>query len=689
MKWPAGSRARRICGLALSFGMASGAAAFNYTPNAGAGGGRQQVRPSNHTPEPAGKIAFASERDGNYEIYVMNPNGGGQARLTTNPAVDREPAWSPDGTRIAFASDRGGAGTDIYVVSLATPDTPFTPAARLTNNAADDGQPAWSPDGSKIAFVSSRTGDDEIFVMNADGTGQTNLTNNPFDDFDPAWSPDGTKIAFASNRDGTTIEASEDVFTMDANGGGQTNITRSPTNDRHPAWAGGRIAFQRTREGQDDIFVMNPDGTGQTALTSDPAQDQEPALNGNGAQVVFASNRDGDFEIFSVSVGGGAALKLTSNSEDNDFEAAVQRQVPPVIGEIVSGTIQLASANATVNESAGRATVTVTRTGGTTGTAVVDYAATSGTASERGDFTTAIGTLTFAEGETAKTFTVFITNDAFGELDETINVTLSQATNASLGLSAGTLTITDDDEATAAANPIDDPEFFVRQHYIDFFNREPEPSGFAAWVGVLRGCPNQFNTSPTGPSAGCDRITVSSAFVRAPEYQLKGYYVIRFYLASLGRLPTYREFVRDIRRIDAPTGEEVTANRAAYAVEFTRREDFRAVYDPLSNQAYVDRLAQTSGVSPANRAQLVADLNSGAKTRAQVLREFVENQQFTAKEFNRGFVASQYYGYLRRDPEPTGFQAWLNYLNANPSDFRTMVNGFVNSQEYRSRFGNP
>ena len=103
----------------------------------------------------------------------------------------------------------------------------------------------------------------------------------------------------------------------------------------------------------------------------------------------------------------------------------------------------------------------------------------------------------------------------------------------------------------------------------------------------------------------------------------------------------------------------------------------------------MDRLIANAGVTIPNRDQLVADLNSGAKTRSQVFREIVDSQPFVAKEFNRIFVLMQYFGYLRRDPEAFGFNAWLNYLNANPTDFRTMVFGFVNSQEYRSRFGPP
>src|SRR5205085_2552599 len=123
--------------------------------------------------------------------------------------------------------------------------------------------------------------------------------------------------------------------------------------------------------------------------------------------------------------------------------------------------------------------------------------------------------------------------------------------------------------------------------------------------------------------------------------------------------------------------------------EFVLREDFRAIYDALSNAAYVDRLIANTGLTFANRNQLVDDLNAGRKTRAQVLREIADSGQFFNAAFNRGFVASEYYGYLRREPEPAGFNAWLNFLNAHPNDYRTMVNGFMNSIEYRARFGQP
>jgi Domain of unknown function (DUF4214) len=120
-----------------------------------------------------------------------------------------------------------------------------------------------------------------------------------------------------------------------------------------------------------------------------------------------------------------------------------------------------------------------------------------------------------------------------------------------------------------------------------------------------------------------------------------------------------------------------------------QRADFKAAYDALSNQAYVDKLEQTAGVTLANKAQFVAALDASTKTRAQVLKDIVESPEVRRKMFNDAFVSMQYFGYLRRDPEPQGFNGWLAALNASPANFRSMVSGFVNSTEYRLRFGQP
>ena len=216
-------------------------------------------------------------------------------------------------------------------------------------------------------------------------------------------------------------------------------------------------------------------------------------------------------------------------------------------------------------------------------------------------------------------------------------------------------------------------------HYVDFLNRQGEPAGVAAWV-------NQLNTCPPGAQT-CDRVETSSRFFRSEEFMLKGNFVIRYYKVSLGTNPAYREFTRDSQRVTGQTAAEVMTNRAAFADEWVQRADFRALYDALSNQGFVDKLEQTAGVTLANKAQLVNDLDTMAKTRSQVLREVVESNEVKARMYNDAFVLMEYFGYLRRDAEAAGFQAWLTYLNAHPGDYRTMVNGFVNSIEYRKRFG--
>ena len=154
------------------------------------------------------RIAFDSDRDGNWEIYVMNADGSGVTRLTDNDAADGFPAWSPDGRRITFDSDRDG-NWEIYVMNA-----DGSGVARLTDNGAADGFPAWSPDGRRIAFESNRDGNVEIYLMNPDGSGVVRLTYNGAADFSPAWSPDGRRIAFYSNRD----DGNWDIYVMNAAG---------------------------------------------------------------------------------------------------------------------------------------------------------------------------------------------------------------------------------------------------------------------------------------------------------------------------------------------------------------------------------------------------------------------------------------------------------------------------------------
>ena len=252
------------------------------------------------------KILFTSQRTGSGDIYAMNPDGSGVTRLTDHSAVDEEPAWSPDGTQIAFASRRTTLAQDVYVMNADGSNV-----RRLTTANGDDTAPAWSPDGSKIVFRSTRDGNLEIYSMNADGTGQTRLTNHSRADTSPSWSPDGSKIVFSRN----TGSISE-VYVMNANGSGATRIA---TDGWDPDWgSNGKIAFTRSLVGAFvwEIFTMNANGTGVTRLTSVSGPDFDPTWSSDGEKIVFSSGRNGgaNLEIYVMAANGSNQTRLTNHS---------------------------------------------------------------------------------------------------------------------------------------------------------------------------------------------------------------------------------------------------------------------------------------------------------------------------------------------------------------------------------------
>ena len=253
---------------------------------------------------PSGHIAFHSNRDGNYEIYVMHADGSEVSRLTFDAAGDFSPVWSPGGKQIAFRSDRDGNG-EIYVM-----DADGFNQRRLTKNSALDFYPSWSPDGQKIAFTSQRDANSEIYVMSADGSDQVRLTNSLAVDEYPSWSPDGSKIAFHSFRDGNW-----ETYVMNANGSSQVRLTFNTVDDIFPTWSpdGSKIAFVSTRDGNAEIYSMNPDGSNQTRISKDSARDTVPAWSPDGSKIAFASNRDGDFEIYVMNADGSNQTRITHN----------------------------------------------------------------------------------------------------------------------------------------------------------------------------------------------------------------------------------------------------------------------------------------------------------------------------------------------------------------------------------------
>lgn len=534
--------------------------------------------------------------------------------------------------------------------------------------------------------------------------------------------------------------------------------------------------------------------------------------------------------------------------------------------------IQFADSEFSIGEGSGHIDVTVTRTGDVSGTASVNFntfdQSQADHASQKSDYEIALGSLSFAAGETSKTFRLLIVNDTFDENNEVIDLYLSNPTGAGVGLGSpntAQVQILDNDTGAPAVNVIDDSAFFVRQHYLDFLNREPDITGQTFWTNEIESC---------GANAQCrevKRIHVSAAFFLSIEFQRTGYLAYLTHRSAFGTNASgspapvlYGNFMHDTQQLQkgfvfgAPGADAVLeANKVAYFNEFVTRPEFVAKYpSTLTNDQYVDNLLASAGLSPSqvrlfvvsltngqevppavpttttggarpvssgtarlqfNSAQtaltvtatvnnidftgsqtsdtndnltnahihagpsvapgvngpvvwgfigtpfndnnpndavttpfssgvggtfsgkwdapegngttlaaqlsnlregrayinfhtvqfgggeirgnfpaadafrnsLVAGLNGATMTRAQVLRAVAEADEMQSREFNTAFVAMQYFGYLRRDPDTSGFNFWLNKLNSFNGDFikAEMVKAFIASAEYRQRFG--
>ena len=362
-------------------------------------------------------------------------------------------------------------------------------------------------------------------------------------------------------------------------------------------------------------------------------------------------------------------------------------------------------------------------------------AAGAGFASSRCDFTTAIGTLRFAAGETSKTFNVLISQDNYVEGTETLELTLSNPTGGAVfGVPAAAILSITDDATEGATNPIDTSSEFVRSQYHDFLHREPDGPGLAFWTDNIEKC-NDPARRPAGQTvAQCidkQRESTAIAFFMSPEFQMTGGFVYHLYKGSLtglpnydggspggslGRFPTSLEFMRDVSTVSEGivvnnqiSGAVVEANRNRLAAEFVQRPEFLAKYGGLDNTLYVQELFNTTGIAAtaAEKQALVDGLTNGTETRASVLRKVVDgtvvisegNVQFTTtygqafynQEYRRVFVYMEYIGYLRRNPDAAGFNFWLgklNFYNGDPFQAE-MVRSFILSPEYRSRFGQP
>jgi hypothetical protein len=341
----------------------------------------------------------------------------------------------------------------------------------------------------------------------------------------------------------------------------------------------------------------------------------------------------------------------------------------------------------------------------------------TGNASSRCDYETTLGTLNFAAGEISKTITIPIIDDSYAEGNENFTVSLSNATGASLATpSTATVSIIDNDSINGA-NPIVLARYFVRMHYLDFLNREPDPGGWDFWTNQITNC---------GNDVGCTevrRIDGSASFFLSIEFQQTGYLVERAYKSAYGDttgtstfngahqltvpIVRFNEFLADTQQITrgvvvlAPGWEQLLeSNKVAFFNEFVQRARFTAAGafpTSMTPTEFVNKLDTNAGnpLSATERNQLISDLTTSTKTRAQVLRAVAEHPNLVSSEFNRAFVLMQYFGYLRRNPNDpqdtdyTGYDFWLTKLNQFSGNYNAaeMVKAFISSIEYGQRFG--
>ncbi len=409
------------------------------------------------------------------------------------------------------------------------------------------------------------------------------------------------------------------------------------------------------------------------------------------------------------------------------------------VGAPAANTIQLSGPAYAITEGAlPGVAVTVTRSGDISAAATVGYATSdtagtncntfNGAASSKCDYLATIGTLQFAAGQGSKDVVIPIVNDSYAEGPESFFFTLSNPTGgATLGTPATAVITITDNETTNGPNPVDTTNFFVRQHYVDFLNREPDAGGLAFWTGEIDNC------TPKPTCTDLKRINVSAAFFISVEFQGTGYLVERIYKSSYGdttgtstfggthqlSVPIVRlnEFLPDTQQIGQGVivgvgnwQAQLEANTVAFTTEFVQRARFTTAFPTTQAPAtFVDKLFLNAGVTPvaADRTAAINEFGGAATiadaaARGRALRRVAENSTLATSEYNRAFVLMQYFGYLRRnpnDPQDTdfsGYDFWLTKLNSFTKagddvlvrvQNAEMVKAFITSGEYRQRFG--
>lgn len=379
-----------------------------------------------------GRIAFGSDRAGNADIWSVNPDGSNPVNLTSTPSVGEEgPGWSPDGSKLAYQR-----ADDIWYMNADGTGQTRIPIGHIPVH------PTFRPNTDLLSYSRFGGYDHDIYTIEPDGTNETRIINNPYGDYCGRWNPDGSKITFYTFI--VTSDSVPYIYVANADGSGQTRIT-TVGGDRNPSWSpdGGQIVFQSYRNGNEQIYIMNADGTGQTRLTNNTANDTSPVFSPDGRQIAFQSDRDGNFEIYVMNVDGTNQHNISNSSASDGW--------PTWAATLPAGAPSVSISDTTVTEGTGsnaNATLTVTLSAPSASPVTVNYRTYDGTASAGSDYVgQPLTTLVFNPGETTKTLAIPVIGDSLDEDDENFSVRIS-AQGAKIADQEGVVTITDDDAAS-------------------------------------------------------------------------------------------------------------------------------------------------------------------------------------------------------------------------------------------------
>ncbi|HYG80434.1 MAG TPA: DUF4214 domain-containing protein, partial [Pyrinomonadaceae bacterium] len=652
------------------------------------------------SPNISGTLTYTPAANANGMVFItvtVNDGGGGTETVSRTfsinitPVNDR-PSFTKGPDQVV-SEDPGPQS----VGNWANPISPGAPnesgqvlTFAVTNNnpALFSAQPAISPAGT-LTYTpkADASGTATVTVILKDGSGTANSGQ------DMSSPPQTFQITVNAANDApvNNVPGAQTVVRNGTLTFSQANAKRITVSDVDAGGAQITVALT-AQKGK----LTLPSTSGLTFSTGDGTDDQYLIFKGTIADINAAMN--GLQYKPNANYTGAASLKiLTSDMGNSPGPALTDTDTISitVTSPAPSGpsTFSLGAPTYTASEGALRATVTVTREGDKSAPASVTYrtadpsaalagcGAVTGHASNRCDYAAAVGTLRFAAGESTREISVPLVNDAYSEGPESFTLSLAKPAGAKLaGTTSAVVTISDDDATgSAAANPLSSDEFFVRQLYLDVLGREADEKGLAGWLAALKKC---------GGSADCGREAVASAFFQSEEFRLKGHFAYSLYRAALGRGVGYDELTLDRARLaGARDAAELQLNKADLVADFMARAEFKDRYDSRATPSdYVDALLLASALpNHPQRARWVAGLTDGALTRGDVLWQLAESEEVSARFVGEAETVMRYHAFLKREAD-AGVANGLELSSQKP-DLLRLVGGFLNSEEYRQRFG--